>query len=91
MAAERTLHVSALGSCAWAERDRPRRQAGCEPRAWHFFPADTPALWPLWLVLRRIENACLKTIAEAKYLTMDLGGKATCSEYTKAIIGNMQG
>ncbi|GAB4815460.1 hypothetical protein N2152v2_002506 [Parachlorella kessleri] len=37
----------------------------------------------------RIEKATLKTIAEGKALTMDLGGKAKCSEYTHAIISNM--
>ncbi|KAK4881960.1 hypothetical protein RN001_005279 [Aquatica leii] len=32
-----------------------------------------------------IETACFNTIAEAKYLTGDLGGKAKCSEFTNAI------
>ena len=33
----------------------------------------------------RVENAVLSTIAEGKYITADLGGKASCSEYTNAI------
>ncbi|KAF5285405.1 hypothetical protein FQA39_LY16659 [Lamprigera yunnana] len=32
-----------------------------------------------------IQNACFGTIAEAKYLTGDLGGNAKCSEFTNAI------
>lgn len=34
----------------------------------------------------RIESACFATIKEGKFLTGDLGGKAKCSEFTKAII-----
>lgn len=37
----------------------------------------------------RIEKACLGTIGEGKYLTRDLGGKSTCSDFTKAIIGRL--
>jgi isocitrate dehydrogenase (NAD+) len=33
----------------------------------------------------RIQKACLDTIAEGKYRTGDLGGKATTSDFTKAI------
>jgi isocitrate/isopropylmalate dehydrogenase len=32
---------------------------------------------------------CAVLCAEGKYRTGDLGGKATCSEYTKAIIGEL--
>ncbi|CAH8623972.1 unnamed protein product [Schistosoma margrebowiei] len=32
-----------------------------------------------------IESAVLATIREAKYLTADLGGRSTCSQYTKEI------
>lgn len=32
-----------------------------------------------------IEKACLETIKEGKYLTADLGGKATCSDFTNEI------
>ena len=32
-----------------------------------------------------IENAVFKTIAEKKQVTKDLGGQATCSEFTDAI------
>jgi len=38
---------------------------------------------------KRIKEATLKTIAEGKYKTGDLGGKAKCSEFTKAIIDNL--
>lgn len=37
----------------------------------------------------RVQDAVLGTIAEGKYRTRDLGGKAKCSEFTKAIIGNL--
>lgn len=37
----------------------------------------------------RIQAAVLKTIAEGKYRTKDLGGNATTSDFTKAIIGNL--
>jgi isocitrate/isopropylmalate dehydrogenase len=35
-----------------------------------------------------IENAVLKTIAEGKNLTRDLGGKATNTEFTNQVIDN---
>lgn len=38
-----------------------------------------------------IQTACLKAIADGKYRTKDLGGSATTTQYTDAIIGNMQG
>jgi len=38
----------------------------------------------------KIEAACFKTIKEGKSLTGDLGGKAKCSEYTDALIKNLQ-
>ena len=38
-----------------------------------------------------IQTACLKTIADGKYRTGDLGGNATTTQYTDAVIGNMQG
>ena len=38
-----------------------------------------------------IQAAVLKTIAEGKYRTGDLGGSATTTEFTDAVIGNMQG
>jgi isocitrate dehydrogenase (NAD+) len=34
---------------------------------------------------RRIENATLKVIEEGKFRTGDLGGKATTTDFTKAI------
>jgi isocitrate dehydrogenase (NAD+) len=37
-----------------------------------------------------IQSAVLKTIADGKYRTRDLGGSATTTQYTDAIIGNMQ-
>ncbi|KAI8884190.1 isocitrate dehydrogenase, NAD-dependent [Backusella circina FSU 941] len=37
-----------------------------------------------------IEQAVFKTLAEGKYLTADLGGRATNSEYTKAVISNLK-
>ncbi len=37
----------------------------------------------------RIQNAVLTTISQGKYLTSDLGGKSTTSEYTKALIDNL--
>jgi hypothetical protein len=33
----------------------------------------------------RIHNAILQTIAEGKYRTADLGGKASTSEFTNAV------
>lgn len=38
----------------------------------------------------RISNAILKTLQEGKYITRDLGGKATTTEYVKALIGNLE-
>jgi isocitrate dehydrogenase (NAD+) len=38
----------------------------------------------------RIEAATLKTIADGKVLTGDLGGRSKCSEFTDAIIKNME-
>ena len=38
---------------------------------------------------RRIERACLDTIAEGRYLTRDLGGKSGTSDFTRAIIGRL--
>lgn len=40
-------------------------------------------------VAQQIKSATLKTIAEGKYITGDLGGSAKCSEFTKAIIDNL--
>jgi len=37
----------------------------------------------------KIQSAVLKTIAEGKYRTKDLGGNSTTSDFTKAIIGNL--
>ncbi|KAI8976456.1 isocitrate dehydrogenase, NAD-dependent [Pilobolus umbonatus] len=37
-----------------------------------------------------IERAVFKTIAEGKTLTADLGGRSSNSEYTKAVIGNLE-
>lgn len=37
-----------------------------------------------------IEKATLKTIAEGKHITGDLGGKASTKEYTEAIISKLQ-
>ncbi|KAG1251587.1 hypothetical protein G6F68_012203 [Rhizopus microsporus] len=36
-----------------------------------------------------IEQAVFKTLAEGKALTGDLGGRATNTEYTKAVIANL--
>ena len=36
-----------------------------------------------------IQDATYKTLEEGKYLTGDLYGKSTCSQYTKAIIDNL--
>jgi isocitrate dehydrogenase (NAD+) len=36
-----------------------------------------------------IENAVLKTIAEGKFLTGDLGGKSTNTAFTDAVIKNL--
>lgn len=38
----------------------------------------------------RIHKAVLKTYSEGRYLTGDIGGKATTTEFTKAVIGNIQ-
>lgn len=37
----------------------------------------------------RIEQAALKTIAEGKFITGDLGGKASCSDYTNAVCSKL--
>jgi len=37
----------------------------------------------------RIQDAVLKTIAQGKYRTADLGGKASTTEFKKAVIGNL--
>lgn len=37
----------------------------------------------------RIHKAIMKTIEDGKYLTGDLGGKATTSDYTKAVCDNL--
>jgi isocitrate dehydrogenase (NAD+) len=37
----------------------------------------------------RVENAVFSVFKEHKYITRDLGGKATTSEYVKAVIGAM--
>ncbi|KAI8346892.1 isocitrate dehydrogenase, NAD-dependent [Choanephora cucurbitarum] len=37
-----------------------------------------------------IEQAVFKTLAEGKYLTADLGGRATNTEYTNAVISNLK-
>jgi len=38
----------------------------------------------------RIEKAIFATLAEGKTITGDLGGKASTSEYTKAIISRLK-
>lgn len=38
----------------------------------------------------RIHKAVLKTYAEGKHMTGDLGGKSTTSDFTKAVIGNLE-
>lgn len=40
-------------------------------------------------VADNIQQAALAVIAEGKYRTGDLGGKATCTEYTQAIIDKL--
>ena len=47
---------------------------------------EVPTEKSSWLV----QNAVLDTVAEGKVITGDLGGKSKCSEFTKAIIDNMQ-
>lgn len=37
----------------------------------------------------RIQDAVLNTIAEGKYRTGDLGGKATTTDFTKAICDHL--
>lgn len=37
----------------------------------------------------QIQNAVISTIAEGKYRTGDLGGRSTCSDFTKAIIDHL--
>jgi isocitrate dehydrogenase (NAD+) len=41
-------------------------------------------------IAENIQNAVMTVLREGKYLTGDLGGKATCSEYTNAIINNLK-
>jgi isocitrate dehydrogenase (NAD+) len=38
----------------------------------------------------RIHASVLKTIGEGKFRTGDLGGKSTTTDYTKALIGNLE-
>jgi isocitrate dehydrogenase (NAD+) len=38
----------------------------------------------------KIRNSVFKTYEEGKYLTGDLGGKATCSDFVAAVIGNIK-
>jgi len=38
----------------------------------------------------RIKRSALEVIREGKYITRDLGGKATTSEYTNAIIAKLK-
>jgi isocitrate dehydrogenase (NAD+) len=37
----------------------------------------------------KIERATLETIREGKTITRDLGGKASCSEYTDAVCAKL--
>ncbi|ERN03318.1 hypothetical protein AMTR_s00003p00237430 [Amborella trichopoda] len=37
----------------------------------------------------QIHNAILKTIAEGKYRTVDLGGNASTTDYTQAVCDNL--
>lgn len=37
----------------------------------------------------KIHKSILKTIADGKYRTFDLGGSTTCTDYTKAVIDNL--
>jgi isocitrate dehydrogenase (NAD+) len=37
----------------------------------------------------RIENATYQVLEEGKYVTGDLGGKSTTTDYTKAIIDRL--
>lgn len=39
---------------------------------------------------KRIKDAIIATYTQGKYRTGDLGGSASCSDYTKAVIDNMQ-
>jgi isocitrate dehydrogenase (NAD+) len=41
-------------------------------------------------VADRIESAILKTLSEGSALTPDLRGTASTTEFTKAVIGNLQ-
>jgi len=37
-----------------------------------------------------IRNACFKVYEEGKHVTGDVGGRATTTEFAKAVIGNME-
>jgi len=37
----------------------------------------------------KIHKSILKTIADGKWRTFDLGGSTSCSDYTKAVIDNL--
>lgn len=37
----------------------------------------------------QIQAAVITTIAEGKYRTGDLGGRSSCSDYTKAVIDHL--
>lgn len=39
---------------------------------------------------RSIQQAVFKVIAEGKYRTKDLGGSATTTEFTKAVVGSLK-
>jgi isocitrate dehydrogenase (NAD+) len=44
----------------------------------------------LLLPPRSIQQALLSTIAEGKYRTRDLGGSATTTDFTKAVIDKLE-
>ena len=37
----------------------------------------------------QIKSACFKVYEDGKYITGDVGGKATTTEFTKAVIGHL--
>lgn len=55
-----------------------------------FSAHPTPRLFPcLFSSAHSIQQAILKVIAEGTYRTKDLGGNATTTDFTKAVIGNL--
>jgi isocitrate dehydrogenase len=77
------------------DKEKPTRQPYCSGITWISSTGSCSSL----MMLRhmslnehadRVEKAIFDTLAEGKSITGDLGGKASTSEYTKAIISRLK-